>query len=252
MIKADVNCLLGNWPFKKLYKNKFSDLIEVHARNGIAWGYVSSLNSIFYNDPFEGDEELHEIIKDTGYRHILTVNPKLPSCAVDIKKGIELYNIKGVKVFPTFHGYSLDDRDFTGLCELLEKYKLPLFLNLRMVDERLDYIFKPAILGVEEIRNFIKNSSHNATILLNIRYHEILELKDELNSSGNIFLDTSGLKDGLFVIEKLLEIIPSDKILYGSLHPLFCLKSTLLTVEKAEIGLEDKEKILGGNLNQIW
>ena len=66
----DINCLLGNWPFRKIRKNKFEDLKAVHKRNEIDYGYVSSLNSIFYNDPFEGDLELHEIIKDTSYKHI--------------------------------------------------------------------------------------------------------------------------------------------------------------------------------------
>ena len=99
MLNFDVNCLLGHWPFRKLYRNTYADLIRVHNENGIDCGLVSSLNSIFYNDPFEGDEELHKVIKGTGYRHILTVNPMLPAFTEDIRKGVEFFGISGVRNF---------------------------------------------------------------------------------------------------------------------------------------------------------
>ena len=82
---VDVNCLVGHWPFRKLYKNSFADLMEIHRKNNIGYGFVSSLNSIFYNDPFEGEEDLHNIIKGTDYRHVLTINPMLPCFEKDIR-----------------------------------------------------------------------------------------------------------------------------------------------------------------------
>ena len=68
----DINCLVGHWPYRKLYKNTFEEVQKIHKANGISSGYVSSLDSIFYNDPFEGDEDLHEILKGTSYHHVLT------------------------------------------------------------------------------------------------------------------------------------------------------------------------------------
>src|SRR5690242_3937862 len=105
----DVNCLLGHWPFRKLYKNTLRDLQEVHAANGIQEGYVSSLNSIFYNDCFEGDEELHEMIKDSSYHHVQTINPVMPGFAEDKDEGVRRFSSKAIRIYPTFHGYSLQD-----------------------------------------------------------------------------------------------------------------------------------------------
>jgi hypothetical protein len=58
------------------------------------------------------------------------------------------------------------------------------------------------------------------------------------------------LKGGLFVIEKLLQRFPSNRIMYGSQYPLYTLKSTLLLVEQAEIDDEAKQRIMGMNASR--
>lgn len=252
MNKVDVNCLLGHWPFRKIYKNSFDDLRKVHDDNGISYGYVSSLNSIFYNDPFQGDEELHETLKGSDYKHILTINPTLPYFMDDIKRGIELFDIKGVRIYPTYHNYTLDNKNLKKLCNALKEFNLPLFLTVRMEDERMNYLLQPPILSMNDVSNFLKTNEDNSILLLNIRYGEILNLKDIINARNNIFFDTSGLKDLLFVVEKLLESFSADKIIYGSLHPLYCLKSSLLLVEKAEIDESAKNRILSANIHTLF
>jgi len=252
MKKTDVNCLLGHWPFRKIYKNTFEDLKRVHRNNGISYGYVSSINSIFYNDPFEGEEELHEVIKGSDYKHILTVNPTLPNYTDDIKNAINLFDIKGVRIYPGIHGYKLDSRYVTNLCGFLRNLGLPLFLTMRLEDERLNYIMHPQAPSVDELSDFIKINPMNTILLLNICYHEIIGLKDDINSHSNVFCDTSGLKHLLFIMEKLLKDINADKIVYGSLHPLYCLKSTMLLIEKAQIDESVKEKILGINADFLF
>lgn len=251
MLKTDINCLIGHWPFRKIRKNSFDDLKKAHAENGISSGYVSSIDSIFYNDPFEGDEELHEIIKGSGYHHVLTVNPALPEYTGDIEKGAKLFDIKGVRIYPGYHGYGLDCQSIDRLCAILRDLRLPLFLTLRMEDERLDHIVRPAAIQTDDLAKFIKKYKENSIILLNIRFPELMALKDAINSNKNVFFDTCGLKDPLFPVERLLEIFDAEKILYGSLYPLYCMKSSTLIVEKADIQEPVKEKIFYGNSLQL-
>ena len=251
MKKIDVNCMLGHWPFRKLNKNTFEDLKNVHRCNGISHGYVSSLNSIFYNDPFEGDEELHEIIKASDYEHILTINPTLPAFIEDIKKGVALFNIKGVRIYPGYHNYKLHCKSVDILCSLLKELNLLLYLTLRLEDERTDYLIQPQKLSVEDISSFLKNHPDNSILLGTAHYHEILALKEDISCHDNVFFETSGLKDQLFIVEKLLNTFSADKLLFGSLHPLYCLKSSLLLVEKAQISESVKEMILGSNADLL-
>jgi len=251
MKKIDTNCLLGHWPFRKIRMNKFDDLKTVHMQNGIEYGYLSSLDSIFYNDPFEGDIELHEIIKDTPYKHILTVNPEVPGFIDDIKRGIKLFDIKGVRIYPCYHGYKLDNKYLRQLCHTLSENKLPLFLTMRMEDERLNYLMQPKNIDILNLSDFLADHPENTVVLQSIRVGEVLALKDIINSRKNIFLDTSGFKDWLFVIEKLIKEINHHRIVYGSNHPLYCLKSSLLLVEEAEVGNYVKEDIFFNNAGAI-
>lgn len=252
MTGIDINCMLGHWPFRKLYKNSFEDLQKVHRDNNIDFGFVSSLDSIFYNDPFEGDIDLHETIKGSSYRHILTVNPLLPGYKDDIEKGVLQFDIKGVKVYPGYHGYKLDDGHFQELCNILKQFDLPLFLNLRMEDERLDYIVKPSIPKMGEVGRFLSDNRDLKVFLLTFRNEELLQIKDGLLSHPNAFYDTSGLKNGLFAIEKSVADFGPDRIVYGSQHPLFCFKSTHLLVTKSQLDEQIRNKILYHNILSVF
>ena len=251
-MRTDVNCLLGHWPFRKLYKNTLDDLAAVHRKHEIGAAYVASLNAVFYNDPFEGDEELHEQLRGTTYKHVLTVNPELPGWERDILDGIARFSIRGVRIYSGYHGYALSGDSMRRLAGTLERHNLPLFVTLRMEDERLDYLFRPAPPDLDDLRKFLAAAGDRLpVVLLNIRYAELLHLQNEILRKPNVLFDTSGLKDGLFVVEKLLHRFPAGKMLYGSQHPLYCLASTYLLVDRAEIDAHTKERILGGNASVL-
>ena len=250
MNRVDVNSLVGHWPFRCLYKNTFKDLKTEHIKNNIDYGYVASLNSIFYNDPFEGDEELNSIIAGSGYKHVLTINPLLPNFEYDRERGLEEFNIKGVRVYPTYHGYRLDNENFLRLCQLLKDYKLPLFLPFRMEDARLNYIIKPDNIPYYDMQAFLIEHTDNTIVLLTGYLGEILTFKDLINENPNCFFDTSGLKDGQFTIEKLLDSFAPEKIVYGSLYPLYTMKSTKLLIDRAKISDDSKNKILYDKIQQ--
>lgn len=52
-------------------------------------------------------------------------------------------------------------------------------------------------------------------------------------------------------IEKLIETFNADKILYGSQFPLYCLKSSFLMTDKAQIDDEEKRKIFYKNVHLL-
>lgn len=247
----DVNALLGQWPFRKVRKNTLDDLRKVHAANKISGGYVASLNSVFYNDPFEGDEELHEQIKGTEYKHILTVNPELPGWERDIEEGIRRFDIHGVRIYPCYHAFDLNGEDVARLCKQLIRHKLPLFISHRMEDERLDYLLKQTPLPIDAVRRFIESQPELTIVLLTIRIGEIETLREEISAHSRVYMDTSGLKDRTFVVEDLVKVVPVERILYGSLHPLFALKSSYLLVEMADVAPDIKESIFGSNADVL-
>lgn len=235
MLQYDINCLVGNWPFYRVGKPSFLDLKEAHAENGINCGFVASLDAIFYNDPFQGDESLHEILKGSSYQHILTINPTLPDFQTDITKGVQMFNIAGVRIYPGYHGFQMTDKRLDLLCETLQHLRLPLFITLRMEDERLSHLLIPSSVSITELDTFVRQHRDLKIIVLGAKFGEILDLSDLFSSDRNVYFDTSCfVKDYLFSVEKLTAEVGTDKMLYGSLYPLNCMKSTILPIQTCE------------------
>ena len=252
MNRMDVNCLIGRWPFRSLGKHTMQDLLKVHADNGITGGCVASLNSIFYNDPVEGEEELHEALEGlTGYSHIITVNPMLSAAISDIRKCLRMFPVKGVRIYPGYHNYSLSDPRVSALCDELENQKLPLFLPLRMEDERSDYLMMPRVLPMDELKAFVTGHPNLTIILLNIRTYELTDCCEVLKSSPNLLFDTSGFSYDQFNVENYTAEFGPEKIVYGSLFPLYCMKSTILQVEKADVTPQVQQLIFFDNIKAV-
>ncbi len=244
--RIDVNCLCGHWPFRHIPRARFADLVHDHAACGIRQGYIASLNSIFYVDPLEGEAELFEQVKGSAYRQVQTVNPLHQACQ-DIQIGIERYQIAGVRIYPGYHGYSLLDPKVHELLDFIGERNLPLFLPLRMEDERLDHLVRPRPIDLAELEQFLAANPGRTIVLLNVRLAEIERLKPLIRTGQRIYVDTSGLKDQLFSVEKAVDAIGAGHILYGSLSPLYCMRSTVLSVELSALSPEQKQAIWAGN-----
>lgn len=246
MRTVDYDCFVGGWPFHKVRRNTLEDLMTLHHENGIESGYVSSTDAIFYNDPYEADKELSGILEGSNYHHVITMNPTLPGTLVDLSHALKEFKVAGVRLLPGFHGYSLQDECVQTLCEEMARQKLPLFLTLRLEDERCTYLFHPQPVELADVQTFIEKNKELAIVLCNMQLHEFTQLKDCIKDSDHVVCDSCGLKDGLFPFEEIENLGLMKKMVYGSLAPLFCLKSSLLLVEEDQLAAEDKEAIQSG------
>lgn len=247
MNKIDVNCMFGSWPFRKMVHNKFEDLQKIHITNSITSGYISSLQSVFYNDPMEAEEDMHAGINGTDYLQIFGVNPTLPAFEDTIAEAAERFHIAGVRIYPGYHGFTLDDLCIKKLHSVLSRYKLPLYITARLEDERLNYILTPRPIPSDELRDFVYRTEDIPILISNLMTWEVTGLKDLINGQPNLYVDTSYLRDPTGCIEHVLNFISDSKLMYGSGYPLYCLQSSLIQVERAQISEESKEKILYKN-----
>ncbi len=244
----DMNCLVGTWPFRKLRKNTMGDLAAAHRENGIVGGYVASLNSIFYNDPFEAEEDLHSALQGTPYHQVMGVNPLLPGYEKDIARGVREFGIRGVRIYPGYHEYTLDSGVVDGLFRVLEEYGLPLFISARMEDERLNYLFLPRQIGTEEIQRFLKRAPKRiGIVLLSMKTDELLACKEEILFHGNTCADISWLKYPFHCVPELARGIGKEKVVLGTMYPLLAMKSTCLMLEQSALTEQEKTDIYGAN-----
>lgn len=248
MIQFDCNCYVGNWPFHKVRRNSFEEIKKLHLQNGIEGGFVSSLEAIFYNDPWEADAELHEAIQDEpNYHHVMTVNPMLPGAIDSIHRAVKEWGVRGVRLLPGFHGYTLTDDKVRAVCDVIRAYDLIVFITVRMEDERNTYFFHPRSINGGELTEFFYINQSMKAIICGGWNGDMAYLRPILDGSGfasDVYWDCSAMRGGLYIIDDLYKQKMTDRLLYGSMAPIFVLKSTRLLVETADIPEEEKEKIL--------
>lgn len=248
MNKMDCNCLVGHWPFRKLRESGIEAVKAKYGECGITHGFVANMDSIFYNDPLEGEDALSASLKDSTYHHVMSINPMLPCFEEDIDLCIKKYGIKAVRIYPGYHNYSLtNNKNIDKLCTILAREELTLFITARMEDERLNYLMKPLTPEEFNLFGFISLKPECKVLMLTVRLGEIMQNTKLLCSDSRVWVDTSGLKDKAFTVENVCSEIGPDKLVYGSQYPLFSLRATLYLVEREGLPDELKHRILWDN-----
>ena len=248
----DANLLFGNYPFRKLTNSRFDDFCTHLKNNNVIKAYISSINSVFYRDPMQGEEDLHKQCKGIQWiDQIMTVNPLIEGFDDDISYAIENYNIKGIKLLPGYHGYSLDDTRLNKLFNITKSKSLPMFLTMGLEDDRLSYLFVQKRPGSDEMVNFLKIHHDLKILILYIKLSEIKAISKEVVLSRNVYIDTSGLREHLFDLENAVELLGVNQIVFGSSYPINYFKSISLLLDKAELSNANKERIATKNIREF-
>lgn len=221
--------------------------MQLHRRCGIEGGFVSSLEAIFYQDPYEAELVLAKQLEGTPYIHALTLNPMLPAWQDDLKRAVKDLQIKAVRLVPGFHGYQLDDPALQLVWEALRANGLFLIVTLRVRDERAMWMLQPRSIPMEEIEAFLGQTSDIPTLLTHIRAGEVKALLPSLEERDNLFADISGFKDGLYMVDHLIQNTAArGHLVYGSGAPLMEMQATTLQIDTARISEEEKQIMFSG------
>lgn len=242
----DFNCFIGAWAFYPTYVETIDQLMALHAKNGITGGYVSSLKSVTYRDYFFSEEELHNQLKGTGYRHVMTVDPRFPACLDIVNYGIENWDIAAVRIMPGFHGYKPTDTRLEDLCKLLKEKNLPLYLTLHMQDDRNCYLVQNVPLSYEELSKFIDEHHDLKILLCNASAGELEGAKKAILAHPACFFEMSGQRNRMGNVEYLSREM-QERLIFGTMAPLLSTKAACLHLEVEDIDPVIAEQIKTGS-----
>lgn len=227
----DVNCLVGNWPFYKLREKTFSDLRLKHEKHNILGGYVASLDSLFYRDPYEGDVILAKELKNTNYEQLICVNPNLPYFNREFKKANNSFDYAGIRVYPTIHKYDIKGSPFDELMHMTKENNKKLFISARVNDARMDYLLLQDLLDISSLASIINNKYNLEVCVLNLRFDEIRLLEKEFKKGISSF-DSSDIKHEPFAMDELKKMRLEEKCQFGSFFPLYSFESSYMIYTK--------------------
>lgn len=243
----DVNAMFGHMPY---FKSPYPSLAELEKnRTDSSALIVSSFDSMFFQDPYDADTEFINTPCSEKIKKAVTVNPTMPNALRDLHK-FSKENIWGVKIAPYIQSYPLSDGRVIRFAKECAKLSLPLLIENRIFDERQQYCVKSPKVSLEETENFLSAVPDTTVIMLTLRPDEVEKLAAQKRNS--VFFDTSGFKGNALAFEKLVHTIGADKLMYGSLSPVYNEKSALYCISGADIYEEQKADILINNAKRIF
>jgi len=246
----DCNATLGGWPFRRLAHSTPRDFIELMDEHDIARAWAAPFEGILYKSAYEANEEFRG--KLSGLEHRLTqiavVNPTYPLWEDELSEYVD-WGVGGLRVYPSYHGYGLDDPAFAALLEAAGRSSLPVQIVVRVQDERLHHpLAKVAPVELTGLATIAGQLPHLPLIVLCANNPEAQSLGGAC--PGNVYFDISHI-EGIGGVGKLADQLGPERLLFGTHAPLLYLDSSVLKMREADLADEARDLILGGNAQRI-
>ena len=253
----DVNAWLGSWPFRSLRDNTPETLIARLDRSGIDRAAVSQIEAIFHRNVQPANEKLVRDVDPFGDRlvPVATINPTYDRWEDDLQACHGALGMKGVRLFPQYHGYEIDGPEGRTVVGACKDRGLPVFIPHRIEDPRQRNWMDPGkLVDVRGIANLMAAVPGATVVVPNLRFgFQSLPLwQNEKVRDQSWYLDFSlgEVRNGLGA---LVEQSGSKHVVFGTHVPFSypgaaLVKRALLSVDVEtgeDIDHRNAEKILG-------
>ena len=249
----DVNASLGNWPFRQLHDNTPKTLIELMDANGIDQAWVASFDAVLNREPKTANVALTKAV--APYRDRLVpfavVNPNFPTWQADIDLYLGELGFAGLRTYPNYFQYALDEPCFGELLDCVGERGVPLQVAPRVADERMHHpLVKVPAVDITKLDAQLDRAGDATIILINTRAGEQAVATKLAKEHANVFMEISHV-EGVGGVALLMERLSDDQVLFGTHAPLLYAVSAVLKLREADLSEEQLAKVSGGNARGI-
>jgi predicted TIM-barrel fold metal-dependent hydrolase len=235
---VDVNVHLSRWPMRRLPLDETPQLVRRLRSGQVVRAWAGSFDGLLYHDISDVNRRLAAECRQHGDDLLLpfgTVNPALEGWREDLRQCVEQHGMKGIRLYPGFHGYGLDDSRLHQLLEQAAQRKLIVCLTLRMEDDRTQHpLLRSTAVDTAPLLDLVKRHADLPLVLCNALRDLRLDALGQLTSAGLAYCEISTL-EGVGGVSKLLEAVPLERVLFGSHAPFFYFQAAVLKLRESEL-----------------
>lgn len=251
---VDVNVHLSRWPFRRLPCDELPKLIEKLQAGGVDQAWVGSFDGVFHKDVAGVNARLAADCRKARPGMLLpfgTVNPMLPDWQEDLRRCNEEHKMPGIRLYPGYHGYGLDDPALAELFATAEQRGLIVQLVVRIEDIRMQHpLMRVPDVDVGPLPKALEPHPQLRVVVLGALKTVRGGALDSLIAAGQVYVEISML-EGVEGIANLLKQVPVERVLFGSHLPLFILESAVLKLQESELSAEQLGAITYGNATRL-
>ena len=248
----DTNVHLHRWPFRRLRYDEPGALVKNLKRLGITEAWTGSYDALLHRDVAAVNSRLseecsrHPILKPFG-----TVNPSLPDWKEDLRRCAEEHKMRGIRLYPNYHGYDLMDDRFRDLLSLASERGLLVQVAVMMEEERTQHpLVRVPHVNTAPLVELLKEMPQARVMLLNCFRAVRGGLLLKLVATERVWFDISTV-EGRAGIGRLKKRVPVGQLVFGTHAPLYIAESSLLKLKESELPDSDTEAIRGRNAGRL-
>lgn len=233
----DTNVTLGRWPFRRLPLDETPALVAKLRAHGVTQAWAGSFDALLHKDISAVNARLTAECRAQGGGLLLpfgAINPMLPDWERDLGRCAELHGMRGIRLHPNYHGYTLADPIAERVLALATGRGLVVQIAVIMEEDRTlhplvnvpatDCAPLPARLArVPGARVQILNAFRT------LRGKPLAALAE-----AGVSFEIATL-EGVAGIERLLAEIAGMKLLFGSHAPFFYFESAKLKLQESAL-----------------
>ena len=240
---VDTNVTLGHWVVRHASLASPAALVGKLRQHGVTAAWTGSFEGVLQSDIAGANARLADACAREGGGVLLpfgTLNPTLPDWEDDLRRCADVHRMRGVRLFPSYHGYTLDDPRFKRLLDLAGARRLLVQIAINLEDERSQ---NPALtappVAAAPLVDALAAAPGARVMLLNATSRILAPnnpLLQRLAAAG-VILEIATL-EGAAGIETLLRARPDLRLTCGSHTQYFYFEAALLKLQESELTAE--------------
>lgn len=234
----DVNVYLSRWPFRRLNGDETRSLVSKLREQKVSQAWAGSFDALLHRDVAAVNARLTDECKSHGESILIpfgTVNPQSPDWEEDLRRCHEVHRMPGIRLHPNYHGYKLDDPAFARLLSLAAERKLVVQIALTMEDERTQHpLVQVPHVDTAPLADLVRKLPKLKLVLLNAMRALRIDQLEALSAAGQVYFDIAAL-ESVGGVQKLIEQVTLDRIVFGSYFPYFYFESALLKLRESPL-----------------
>jgi hypothetical protein len=250
----DVNVNLGRWPVRRLACDEPARLVAKLRSRGITQAWAGTFEGLLHKDLGAVNARLTETCRRHGHGVLLpfgSINPAMPGWENDLRVCAEVHGMRGIRLHPNYHGYSLDHPTFAQLLHQAAQRKLIVQIALVMEDERMMHpLLRVEPVNTAPLAGLVQRSPGLRLILLNALRTLQGESLKKLLSAGDVWVEISML-EGVGGVGALLDQLPVNRLLFGSHAPLFYAAAAELKLNESLLTPAQRHALRHGSAERL-
>lgn len=237
----DVNVHLSRWPFRRVAGDDPRELVAMLRRHGVVQAWAGSFDALLHKDINAVNERLAaDCAASKGFLVPFgALNPMLPDWQEDLRRIADVHHMKGIRLYPNYHRYTLADAIAAQSLAAAAKRSLRVQIVLAMEDERTqNALIRVPPVDIAPVPELLSSVAGLQLMLLNAAR--------PLPRLTGVFCDFA-MQESPYAVGHVLSAVGEDRTVLGSHAPLFYMTAASLKLKEGGLSADQVRAITTSN-----